>query len=70
MLKEILYNILNDLTPYESKDSNVMEEGIKKRLDVSLELYYEHLIETCKFLISKNAITMLKGISREFNGEE
>lgn len=66
MLKYILADIINELKARENSREEVLKTCISDRLDRSLELYEDNLLETCKYLLSKNPVTMIKGIAKEF----
>lgn len=54
----------------KSHDKNrVMERRVSKKLEKSLEEYYDNLERTVAYLMSKNSITVLKGIISKFGKE-
>lgn len=65
MFKEILYNIREDISKLTDNSNALMKNQIKDRLDYSLELYKENLENTCRYVLSKNPLTMLKGFGQE-----
>jgi hypothetical protein len=65
MFKEILYNIREDISKLTDNSNALMKNQIKDRLDYSLELYKENLENTCRYVLSKNPLTMLKGFVQE-----
>ncbi len=67
MLKDILLNILKDINQREKRKDSLLKEGVGIKLDRSLEFYESNLEDTCKYILSKNPISMMKGINREFN---
>jgi hypothetical protein len=68
MFKEKLYSILREfkrLTKNHNK-SMLMKQRVSKKLQNSLEQYNENLEQTIKYLTSRNAVTVLKGIIKKF----
>ena len=63
--KHILYSILDNINKYENK--NVMLESINSRLNNSLENYYDELVLKCKYILSKNTLSLLSAINKQFN---
>lgn len=60
MLKNILLTILNKLGEVEAHNDKIMKECIDKKLERSLSNYESHLEETCKFILDRNPITVIK----------
>lgn len=65
--KYILYSILEDINKYENK--NIMLDSINSRLNNSLENYYDELVLKCKYILSKNTLSLLNAINKQFNEE-
>lgn len=72
MFKDKLYDIMSELNLITEKrySGSIIEKKISERLDRSLEQYYENLEGTIKYLLSKNNITVLKGIMQTLGKEE
>ena len=70
MLKYILADILHEIEVREKRQDPVLKSCIASRLDKSLELYEDNLLKTCEYLLSKNPVTMIKGITKEFKEKE
>lgn len=70
MLKNKLYNILQDINSLNRSPESVMEKCVSEKLDNALNVYYKELNNTIDYLLSKNSIAILKGISKEFGKEK
>ena len=66
MFKNKLYNILCEVNSLHRTPSEVMEQCTSNKLDRALESYYNELLNTVDYLLSKNSITILKGIVKQF----
>ena len=65
MFKELLYEIINELNNYK-RDKNKLElYYVQKRLDKTLERYYESLTKTFDVLYNINEKDILKNIKEE-----
>jgi hypothetical protein len=67
MLKENLFIILHKLATAETHDREVMQECISKKLDRSLDNYESHLEDTCRYVLNRNPISMLKALVKPTN---
>ena len=70
MLKDSLLSILKDIKSREQRKESLMKESVGLKLDRSLEFYESNLQDTCKYILSKNPITTIKGINKEFKSKE
>lgn len=66
MFKNKLYNILCEVNSLHRTRAEVMEQCVSNKLDTALESYYGELLNTVDYLLSKNSITVLKGIAKQF----
>lgn len=66
-MKKMLYNILEEINSLNRTPAEVMEESINEKLEGSFNTYYESILETREFLLSKKTIRVLRGIFKEFN---
>ena len=67
MLKDELLSILKDIRQREQRKDSLMKESVGAKLDRSLEFYESNLQDTCRYILSKNPISTIKGINKEFN---
>ena len=70
MLKDILINTINEIVSRENNPDSVFKRCIDVKLERSLHHYEENLMDTCRYVLSRNPITMLKGMSKELVGED
>lgn len=64
MLKDNLFIILHKLAAAEAHDREVMQECISKKLDRSLDNYESNLENTCRYVLNRNPISMLKALAK------
>ena len=62
--KDRLKIILKDIDKVEHVD--IISECVQSRLDQSLMNYYDNLIDTCDYLISKSPLKALKYLTARF----
>lgn len=65
MLKDILLTTLHQITELEIREEEIMKECIAKKLNRSLNNYESHLENTCKYILSKNPISIIKAVASE-----
>ena len=65
MLKDILLTTLAEVNRLEAHNSQVMKECIDKKLDRSLNYYESNLEKTCKYILAKNPISVIKAMTVE-----
>lgn len=65
MLKAVLKNTLEELNTRLNRDSSIMKECVSKRLEDSIELYQDNLLDTCKYVLSRNPVIMMKDLNKE-----
>lgn len=65
MLKNILIDALHQITELEIHENEIMKDCIAKKLDRSLSNYESHLEDTCKYILSKNPISIIKAVASE-----
>ena len=70
MLKEKLLKILDNINYAEQHNKQVMNECIQNRLDKSLNNYKDNLENTCKYILLRNPIKVLKSLADEEKAKE
>lgn len=65
MLKNILINTIDHINELESKDRELMKDCINIKLERSLNNYESHLEETCKYILSRNPISIIKAVAND-----
>lgn len=60
MLKDALKAMLAEIRSRELRRRSLMENCIDTKLDRSLEHYKSNLEDTCRFILTKNPISVLK----------
>lgn len=70
MFKDILLTTLKDIKERESRKESVMKDCIDVKLERSLNNYEENLKETCKYILSKNPISIIKKLNKDFEEEQ
>lgn len=50
----------------KQKNKNLLKNRVSKKLESSLEQYYENLEQTVKYLASRNPVTVLKGVVKKY----
>lgn len=70
MLKDLLLLTIDELDKRSKRAQSVMGDCVDHKLDRSLEQYQGHLQRTCELLLSKNPVTMMKTITKDFQEEE
>ena len=69
--KRLILKIQKDLKNRNSEEKlAALTKCVSERLDRSASVYYDNLTQNCEYLLSKNPITVLKTISKEFQTEE
>ena len=63
MLKNKLLKILSLINKYEAHNEEVMKECINQKLERSLNNYESNLEDTCKYVLMRNPISMIKAIA-------
>lgn len=56
------------LTKHHNK-AMLLKKRVSKKLNHSLEQYYENLEDTINYLASRNSVTVLKGIIKKYGKE-
>ena len=64
MFKQQLSIILKDLNKHKRNKSQLLEEAVQKRLDLSLQTYYRDILESYEFLSSRNALKLARKLNR------
>lgn len=64
MFKHQLSIILKDLNNHKRNKSQLLEEAVQKRLDLSLQTYYRDILESYEFLSSRNALKLARKLNR------
>lgn len=62
--KTNLKHILTELQHYKRDKQVILETAIQKRLDKSLQSYYQDLVESYDFLVNCNSLRMAKRLNR------
>ena len=70
MFKDILLEALAEIKRREERKQDLMKDCVEAKLDRSLRNYEVNLKETCNLLLSRNPISIIKGINKEFAEEE
>jgi hypothetical protein len=70
--KEKLYNIVREFNKLQKNQnkSKLLERRISSKLERSLENYYKNLEDTIKYLLSRNSVTILKGVISKFGKDK
>ena len=66
-MKEILKRMLKELD--DRTKQTVIDSSINHKLDRSLGFYMDDLKKTCDYILSRNAMSMLKAIDKEILSE-
>lgn len=64
MFKHQLSSILKDLNKHKRNKSQLLEEAVQKRLDLSLQNYYRDILESYEFLSNRNALKLARKLNR------
>ena len=64
MMKNILNNMLKDLSRYRRNKKDLLEMYINDRLSKSLETYYSELSNSLAYLVKKNELRVLKNMAK------
>lgn len=62
--KTNLKHILTELQYHKRDKQVILETAIQKRLDKSLQSYYQDLVESYEFLANCNSLRMAKRLNR------
>lgn len=54
----------------DSPRGAVMKAAVQGKLDASLDAYYDNLVSTCSYLLSKDTTSMMKALNRGFSSKE
>lgn len=65
MLKDILILTIKKINTFEAREEAIMKECIDNKLDRSLKNYESHLEETCRYVLSRNPISMIKALAAD-----
>lgn len=65
MLKNILKATLKQINFLELREQEIMGDCINKKLERSLKNYESHLEDTCKYILMKNPISVIKALTAE-----
>lgn len=61
---ELLENMLDEMSKFHRSKDELMSLYVSKRLEKSLQTYYEDLSESVSYLDAKNSMKVLKGLNR------
>ena len=64
MFKKILLDLLKQINESESHPRDVMALSVNEKLDRSFRHYEEELEETCKYILAKNPVKVIKELNR------
>ena len=64
MLRDELNKILGDLNKHNRSKAQLLEYFVVTRLDASLNVYYDEILESYEFLKSRNQLKLAKKINR------
>ncbi len=62
--KELLLQILARINESEQHKRDVFQDGVDEKLDRSFRNYEKELEETCKYILSKNPVSVIKEMNR------
>ena len=65
MLKDVLILTIKKINKLEAREEAIMKECIDMKLERSLKNYESHLEETCKYILSRNPISMIKALAAD-----
>lgn len=61
----MLLKMLKDIAGYKDRNrGEIMEKCVNERLEKSLKTYYDSLIKSLDYLETKNALRLLKNVSK------
>ena len=63
MLKDILLSTIDQIEKLEAREAEIMKDCINKKLERSLSNYESELESTCRYVLTRNSITMIKALS-------
>lgn len=63
MLKDILLHTIKDIDRLEKNNNQIMQDCIDRKLNRSLDKYESNLEETCKYILTRNPISMIKALA-------
>ena len=64
MFKKILLDLLKQIEESEKHPRDVMAVSVDEKLDRSFQHYQEELEETCKYILAKNPVKVIKELNR------
>ena len=64
MFKNLLLNLLKQIEESEKHPRDVMSLSVDEKLDRSFRHYEEELEETCKYILAKNPVKVIKEMNR------
>ena len=64
MFKKILLDLLKQINESEAHPRDVMALSVNEKLDRSFRHYEEELEETCKYILAKNPVKVIKELNR------
>ena len=65
MDESMLLKMLGDIGGYKNRSrGDIMEKCVNDRLEKSLKTYYDSLIKSLSYLETKNALRLLKNVSK------
>ena len=70
MLKTVLLDTLSEIETREARNESVMKDCVETKLDRSLRNYEDNLKQTCAYILSRNPVSIMKGMAKELGAEE
>lgn len=64
MFKESLLELLRRIERSEREHRDVMVRSVEEKLDRSFRNYEKELEETCRYILSKNPVTVIKEMNK------
>lgn len=65
MFKDLLLDILHRIEQSEQEKRDILKLSVEEKLERSVRKYKEELEKTCKYILSKNPISVIKEMNRE-----